>query len=54
MRTSHAGLQITQSEWQASIELTRKALLNHTVGLQEQSDFLALFEQYKDDIVDPA
>ncbi|MFL6447358.1 MAG: group 1 truncated hemoglobin [Bryobacteraceae bacterium] len=54
MRTSHPGLQITQSEWQASIELTRKALLNHTVGMQEQSDFLALFEQYKDDIVDPA
>lgn len=33
MRTSHAGLQITQSEWQASIELTRKALSNHSVGL---------------------
>lgn len=54
MRTSHAGLQITHSEWQASIELTRKALLNHSVGLQEQSEFLALFEQYKDDIVDSA
>lgn len=54
MRTSHAGLQITQSEWQASIELTRKALSNHSVGLQEQSEFLDLFEQYKDEIVEPA
>jgi hemoglobin len=52
MRTSHAGLQITDAEWQASIELTRRALLNHSVGLQEQSEFLALLEQYKDDVVD--
>jgi hemoglobin len=54
MRTSHAGLQITQSEWETSIELTRRALLNHSVGLQEQSDFLALLEHYRDDVVDPA
>jgi hemoglobin len=52
MRTSHAGLQITESEWQAGLELTRRALLNHAVGLREQSEFLALFEQYKDEIVD--
>jgi hemoglobin len=26
MRASHAGLQITESEWEASIEMTRKAL----------------------------
>jgi hemoglobin len=54
MRTSHAGLQITQSEWQATIELTRKALSNHSVGLQEQSEFVDLFEQYKGDIVEAA
>jgi hemoglobin len=52
MRTSHAGLQITESEWQAGLELTRRALLNHAVGLREQSEFLAFFEQYKDEIVD--
>jgi hypothetical protein len=28
LRTSHAGLQITPSEWEASLELTRKALRN--------------------------
>jgi hemoglobin len=52
MRTSHAGLQITQSEWQACLELTREALLKHSVGPREQSDFLALFERYKNDIVE--
>jgi hemoglobin len=54
MRTSHAGLQINESEWEASIEMTRKALKNHSVGLQEQSEFLGLFEQYRNDIVDRA
>jgi hemoglobin len=54
MRTSHAGLQITESEWEASLEMTRKALQNHSLGLQEQSEFLALFEQYRNDIVETA
>jgi hemoglobin len=54
LRTSHAGLQITPSEWEASLELTRRALRNQAVGLREQSEFLALFEQYKDDIVGAA
>lgn len=54
MRTSHAGLQITRSEWEASIELTRIALSHHSVALREQAEFIALFEQYKDDIVDTA
>ena len=54
LRTSHAGLQITPSEWEASLELTRTALRNHAVGLREGSEFLALFEQYKNDIVDAA
>jgi hemoglobin len=52
--TSHAGLQITPSEWEASLELTRTALQNQAVGLREQMEFLALFEQYKHDIVDTA
>jgi hemoglobin len=54
MRTSHAGLQITEAEWEASLKMTRKALQNHSVGLQEQSEFLALFEQYRNDIVETA
>jgi hemoglobin len=54
MRTSHAGLQITESEWEAVIQMTGKALQNHSVGLQEELAFLGLFEQYRNDIVDRA
>jgi hemoglobin len=52
MRTSHAGLKITQAEWDACIEMTRKALDNRSVPRNEQMEFLALIEQYRDDIVD--
>jgi hemoglobin len=52
MRTSHVGLQITESEWQASLEMTRRALQNHSVGVREQAEFMALFEQYRNDIVE--
>jgi hemoglobin len=54
MRTSHAGLQITESEWEASLEMTRKALQNHSIGLRGQSEFLALFEQHRNDVVETA
>lgn len=52
MRASHAGLRITLAEWEASIEMTRKALQNQSVAVEEQSEFLALFEQYRNDIVE--
>jgi len=45
MWTSHAGLQITESEWEASIELIRKALQNYSVAPREQVEFLGLVEQ---------
>ena len=54
MRTAHAGLRITESEWDASLELTRKALENKSIEPQEQSEFLALFEHFKKDIVETA
>ena len=54
MRTSHAGLQIVESEWDATVQMTKKALQNHSVGPQEQSDFLALFEQFRNDIIETA
>jgi hemoglobin len=54
MRTSHAGLQIVESEWDATIQMTKKALQNHSVGPQEQSDFIALFEQFRNDIIETA
>jgi hemoglobin len=52
MKASHAGLAITVEEWDASIELTRKALQNYGIGGREEAEFLALLEQYKDDIVE--
>ena len=52
MRTSHAGLKITQAEWEASIEMTRKALDNQSIGVNEQLEFVALIEQYRNEIVD--
>ena len=45
MWTSHAGLQITESEWEASIEMIRKALQNYSVAPREQVEFLGLVEQ---------
>jgi hemoglobin len=52
MKTSHAGLGITASEWEANLELTRLALQKHHVGEREQAEFLALLERYKSDIVE--
>ncbi len=52
VQASHVGLRITQAEWAASIDMTRKALENHSVGVDEQLEFLALFEQYRSDIVE--
>ena len=52
MKTSHAGLGITESEWQANLELTKAALEKNDVGDREQAEFLSLFERYKHDIVE--
>ena len=52
MRASHAGLAITEGEWEALLELTRRALDNHRIGGREQAEFLSLFERYKHDIVE--
>ena len=52
MKTSHAGLGITESEWEASLELTSAALKKNAVGDREQAEFLSLFEGYRHDIVE--
>jgi hemoglobin len=51
MKTSHAGLRITESEWNANLELTRKALQNKHIGVREQAEFLALFARYQSEII---
>ena len=52
MKASHAGLGITEAEWEATLELTRRALQNCGVVGREQAEFLSLFERYKKDIVE--
>jgi len=52
MKTSHAGLAITEAEWQASLQHASAALEKHGVALQEKEEFLAIFQKYKGDIVE--
>jgi hemoglobin len=52
MKTSHAGLGITESEWEANLALTRVALKKNHIVDREQAGFLSLFERYKSDIVE--
>lgn len=52
MKTSHMGLGISESEWEINLEYTRQALRKHNVGGREMDEFVALFQQYKADIVE--
>ena len=52
MRDSHAGLNITGPEWEASIELTRQALRRNRVASAEDAEFVSLLERYRNDIVE--
>jgi hemoglobin len=52
MKSSHAGLGITESEWDANLELTKQVLERRAIGKREQAEFLSLFERYKNDIVE--
>ena len=52
MKTSHAGLRITKTEWNISLGYIRQALKNHDVKEREAEEVIAIFERYKADIVD--
>jgi hemoglobin len=52
MRTSHRGLAITDAEWDANMKFADAALVKNTVSPAERAEFLALFERYRDDIVE--
>ena len=52
MKTAHAGLGITDAEWQANIQYASGALEKYGVALREKEEFLAIFQGYKDDIVE--
>jgi hemoglobin len=52
MRTSHAGLNITEGEWEANIKHTVTALKKFNIPQREQEEFLEMFTRYKQDIVE--
>jgi len=51
-KTSHAGLGITAAEWTANMRHAEAALLANDVADAERAEFLALFERYRDAIVE--
>lgn len=52
MKTSHTGLGITDSEWNANLDITRQALEKNGIRGPEQTEFLSMFERHKADIVE--
>jgi len=52
MKTAHAGLGITEAEWQATMQYASAALEKNRVAGKEKEGFLAIFQKYKDDIVE--
>jgi hemoglobin len=52
MRTAHAGLGITETEWDTNLAYTQQVLADRQVPLREQSELLELFTRYKTDIVE--
>jgi hemoglobin len=52
LRTSHAGLNITEDEWQASMRYMAEALDAHKIPPKEKEEVLALIESMRRDIVE--
>jgi hemoglobin len=52
MKTSHAGLAISTAEWDANMKYATAALVKNGVEEPERAEFLALFERYRQDIVE--
>jgi len=52
MKSSHAGLGITETEWQANLRHAVGALEECGVAPREREEFLAIFQRYKHDIVE--
>ena len=52
MRTSHEGLGITAEEWEINMKCTAAALDKLKVPRKEKEEFLAIFERYRNDIIE--
>ena len=51
LKTAHAGLDITQAEWDLSIKHFQTALDDQKVAPDVQKDFIAMIQKLHDDIV---
>ena len=52
MKTSHAGMAITEDEWEANIQHIVSSLQKFRIPQMEQQEFLELIHRYKDEIVE--
>jgi hemoglobin len=52
MRVAHANLHITSTQFDGLVEILRKQMRRHHVGLPERNELLALLAPMKRDIVD--
>ena len=52
MKSSHAGLGITEADWKVTLQHVAGAMEEYGVAPRERDEFLAIFQQYKDDIVE--
>lgn len=51
MKTVHTGMKITESEWNAAVDVLIKAMDKHKVGMKEQQEVIGLLIPMKPDIV---
>jgi hemoglobin len=51
MKTAHAGMKITEAEWNATVESLVKALDKHKVDAKSKQDLLGALGPMKGDIV---
>ena len=52
MKTSHAGLGISAADWEANMKHAAAAMDKLRVPPAEKAEFLALFERYRNEIVE--
>jgi hemoglobin len=51
-KTAHAGLAITDAEWDASIKKFKVSLDKFKVAEPEQKEFLAMIEKLRPDVIE--
>jgi hemoglobin len=51
MKTTHTGMKISETEWNATVEALAKALDKYKIAAKEKAELLAALEPMKKDIV---